>query len=248
MKMPGNTHKWSLRETLQQYQRSHKDSRNYLTRINKVLIFGKVETNPKWHNAIGTEALFSFTMEVQRSEGENDHIPVIISNALIKRNNLPRPLKGTYLEIAGQLCTYDLIIDGAREPSLYVLSKAVSLRSHKEYIERNIGKNAVFLEGYVTESPIHQRTSDNRHITEFVMTVPSRYNTAYYIPCVMYDSYARLATKLKVGDLMSFYGHIQNMSHASQLNSGHLLKEYCTKHEVIVVDVNSSPMFSRANI
>lgn len=241
--MPKNIPKWPLQETINQYELSH-NSPNVFSRANKTIIFGRAITDLILHHSVKNESFFSVTLEVERSDSSVDHIPVLISKSLIKKKDLPLALTGTWLEIAGQFRSYDLIVDGARKHPLFVFAKAVSVFTRESRIQRRIGKNAIFLDGYVAEYPILRFVCDNTDVAEFILAVPGRYQNLHLIPCTLYGKYARFASKMKYGDFITLYGQIQsNMYSPYRI---HPIPDYNTEYEVSVVDILAAPMFRRA--
>lgn len=244
--MPGNTHKWSLRETIRQYEKTQKNSRDYFMSNNKVIIFGKAETNLERHHKVEHEVFYCVTLEVVRTDGQVDHIPVLISSTIMQKKNLNNPFKGSFIEVAGQYRSYDLINDGARQVCLFVLAKNVSLFTKQARIQKRMGKNVIFLDGCVADYPIIHFANDNMEVTELVLEVPRNFAKFYYIPCIMYGKYAELATTLRAGDYMAFYGQIQNRQRSIYNNAFICMCDYCTTHQVLVTDIQTSPMFRRA--
>ena len=244
--MLGNMRQWSPREIIRQFEETRPSTKDYFTNNNKVIIFGQAETNLKWHHRAGNEIFYCVMLKVRNDNGKDDHIQVLISKHIMQEKQMENPFIGRFIEITGQYRSFDIILDGARQVSLFILAKKVSLFSKQTRIEKRMGKNAIFLDGYVADYPvIHFATKDTEK-TELIMAVPGGYGKTYHIPCIMFGKYARLATTLKSGDYMSFYGYIQDKQHFTYKYEYGVMCEYCTTHEVRIVDIQTSPMFKRA--
>lgn len=233
--------KKKYRDAICQYEQSH-ETKDVFSRENKALIFGKAETELKWHHSVKGENFYSVTLEVQQSEQQANHISVLISEKLMKKKNLTALSIGTWIEVAGQFRSYDLIIDGSRQTPLFILAKSISIFTRQSRIDKRIGKNAVFLDGYVTDYPILHFVCNDRKTTEMILKVP-RWNNVELIPCVLRGKYAQLATKLKGGDDITFYGYIQNKKCSHNHYPPASMRDYSTAYEVVVMDILRSSMF-----
>ena len=91
------------------YLRGEVNLTNLLMESNKVLLFGKVVSEPKFSHEVFGENFYEFSIEVNRLSESSDIIPVIFSERLLDINDIKNELK---VQITGQYRSYNNQTDG----------------------------------------------------------------------------------------------------------------------------------------
>lgn len=168
---------------------------------NKVYLQGEVTSQPTYSHEVLNEGFYNMDISIPRLSGQNDIIPVTISERLLNSNNIK---VGDTIAIKGQFRSYNKI-EG--EKSKLVLT--VFVRELCE-IDDNSNPNIIEIYGYICKSPIYRTTPFNREITDVLMAVNRSYNKSDYIPCITWGRNARFVGELPVGTKLEMVGRIQS--------------------------------------
>jgi single-stranded DNA-binding protein len=179
-----------------------------LSTNNKVFLMGTVKTEPSFSHEMYGEGFYDFFLAVPRLSGQEDVIPVTVSERLIKTT-----LKaGDKVALDGQFRSYNKLIDGKSK-----LMLTVFVRDFLEYDEFAQNPNSVELNGYVCKEPIYRTTPFNREICDILLAVNRSYNKSDYIPCIAWGRNARFAHEISVGTNVTVAGRIQSREYNKKL-------------------------------
>jgi len=147
-------------------------------------------------------------LEVPRLSDTVDVLPVTISERLIINMEL---CLGTYVEIKGQLRSYNRYINNSSRLILTVFARDIQILEEEENINELLRTpNKIYLDGYICKSPIYRTTPFGREIADLLIAVNRSYNKSDYIPCIAWGRNARFCEKLLVGDHIKLWGRIQS--------------------------------------
>ena len=178
------------------------------TQSNKVYLCGSVESQPKYSHELYGEGFYEFLLKVPRLSGQNDIIPLTVSERLIKDTDLSI---GARIALNGQFRSYNKMAD---EKSKLMLT--VFVRDFCEPIEEN--PNTVELSGYICKPPIYRTTPFNREICDLLVAVNRAYNKSDYIPCIAWGRNARFVKSVEVGQKLTIQGRIQSREYVKKLS------------------------------
>ncbi len=179
-----------------------------LTTNNKVFLMGTVKTEPAFSHEMYGEGFYDFFLSVPRLSGQEDVIPVTVSERLIKD-----PIKvGCKVALDGQFRSYNKLVDGRSK-----LMLTVFVRDFLEYDENSQNPNSVELNGFVCKEPIYRTTPFNREICDILLAVNRSYNKSDYIPCIAWGRNARFAHDVAVGTNVTVIGRIQSREYNKKL-------------------------------
>jgi single-stranded DNA-binding protein len=174
---------------------------------NAVILVGKIVTSPTLME-IKNRSYCSFNLEVRRSSGVPDTIPIICSI-----NKLHLQL-GDRVEVSiGEYRSYNIPNGGRMKLLLTVFAKEV----HKLYTNMP-DTNNIELSGYVCKEPVYRKTPKNRTICEILLAVNTRSGWSVYIPCIIWGELANECKDLPVGDKIGIQGRVQSREYEKRIN------------------------------
>ena len=176
---------------------------------NKVFLQGKVASEPVFSHEIFDEAFYNLNLAIPRLSGQEDVIPITISDRLLADKKLQI---GDLIAIKGQFRSYNKIED---EKSKLILT--VFVREICDY-DQNVNPNTIEIFGYICKSPIYRTTPFNREITDMLMAVNRSYNKSDYIPCITWGRNARFVGSMPVGTKLEVVGRIQSREYLKKYN------------------------------
>ena len=176
---------------------------------NKVFLQGKVTSEPTFSHEIFDEAFYNLNLAIPRLSGQEDIIPITISDRLLADKKLKI---GDMIAIKGQFRSYNKIED---EKSKLILT--VFVREICDY-DQNANPNTIEIFGYICKSPVYRTTPFNREITDMLMAVNRSYNKSDYIPCITWGRNARFVGSMPVGTKLEVVGRIQSREYLKKYN------------------------------
>ncbi len=183
---------------------------NYKEKINnKVYILGEVLTKAAFSHEVYGEGFYEMNVSVKRLSGQNDILPVTISERLIEANKLQ---VGSRLCAIGQFRSYNKVVDGKSKLMLTVFVRELC---GEEY-EQN--PNSIALSGYLCKPPIYRTTPFSREIADMLIAVNRAYNKSDYIPCIAWGRNARFVKNLAVGEKIALSGRIQSREYTKKIS------------------------------
>ena len=173
---------------------------------------GAVLSELKFSHKTYGEIFYTFVLGIERRSGYIDEINIMVSERLIF-DNTPRP--GDYVEIKGQVRTYNELSEGRNKLNVVVFAKEI-------YMSENFGynENYVYLEGFLCKEPLKRTSPLGREICDLMLAVNRMYNKSDYIPCIAWGRNAGYAESLGVGTKLSVEGRIQSREYRKKLEDG----------------------------
>ena len=163
------------------------------------------------HKTYG-EIFYTFVLGIERRSGYIDEINIMVSERLIFDNP---PREGDFVEIKGQIRTYNEIVDEKNKLNVVVFAKEM-------YQSENFGynENYIYLEGFLCKEPLKRTSPLGREICDMMLAVNRMYNKSDYIPCIAWGRNAGYAEKLGVGTKLALEGRIQSREYKKKLDDG----------------------------
>ena len=163
------------------------------------------------HKTYG-EIFYTFVLGIERRSGYIDEINIMVSERLIFDNP---PREGDFVEIKGQIRTYNEIVDEKNKLNVVVFAKEI-------YQSENFGynENYIYLEGFLCKEPLKRTSPLGREICDMMLAVNRMYNKSDYIPCIAWGRNAGYAEKLGVGTMLALEGRIQSREYKKKLDDG----------------------------
>ena len=194
---------------------------NYLEN-NYLTLVGKVTGEKKFSHEIYGERFYIFNLEIPRLSGNEDIIPITVSERLIKEDTLQ---EGKKLLIKGQFRSYNSYENEKNRLILTVFAKDImELQENEdeenEMVRKDIITNEVVLVGYICKKPIYRQTPFGREISDLLLAVNRAYNKSDYIPCIAWGRNARFCQNLEVGTEVKVVGRVQSRAYEKKHEDG----------------------------
>jgi single-stranded DNA-binding protein len=195
---------------------------NYLEN-NYLTLVGKVTGEKEFSHEIYGERFYIFKLAIPRLSGNEDIIPITISERLIGEDTLQ---EGKNLLVKGQFRSYNSYENEKNRLILTVFAKdVIEVEESKEDEENEIVKkdtitNEVILIGYICKKPIYRQTPFGREISDILLAVNRAYNKSDYIPCISWGRNARFCQNLEVGSQVKIVGRVQSRTYEKKYEAG----------------------------
>lgn len=197
---------------------------NYVTeKNNKVYVMGEIVSDAVFSHEVYGEGFYEFFVKVMRLSGQEDILPITISERLIAAGSLRQ---GSTICALGQFRSYNKLENGKSRLMLTVFVRELL----EEVPSRN--PNSIVLSGYICKPPVYRTTPFNREIADLLIAVNRAYNKSDYIPCIAWGRNARFVRGLNVGDKIALSGRIQSREYQKRLSEDEV--KTMTAYEVSV--------------
>jgi len=163
------------------------------------------------HKTYG-EVFYTFVLGVERRSGYMDEINVMVSERLIYENP---PRINQFLEIKGQIRTYNEILEGKNRLHVVVFARELYPCEDFGYYE-----NYIYLEGFLCRKPVKRVSPLGREICDMMVAVNRMYNKSDYIPCIAWGRNAGFGEQLCVGTKLMLEGRLQSREYKKKLEDG----------------------------
>ncbi|HCY52282.1 MAG TPA: single-stranded DNA-binding protein [Clostridiales bacterium] len=176
---------------------------------NKVYLSGKVVTKADFSHEVYGESFYEMTLAVERLSGQEDKLPITVSERLLKDKNVG---VGSVITVAGQFRSYNKLVDGKSKLMLTVFVREILDEAASD------NPNGIILCGYVCKPPVYRTTPFNREIADVLLAVNRSYNKSDYIPCIAWGRNARFVRSLPVGEKLAVSGRIQSRDYQKKFS------------------------------
>jgi len=192
------------------------------------VLVGKVTSDKTFSHEIYGESFYVFNLEIPRLSGNEDIIPVTISERIIANFDLEI---GKKVFVEGQFRSYNSYEGERNRLVLTVFAKDI-----KEYEEQAVEEdevehrqgpeqsNEVVLTGYICKKPIYRKTPFGREIADILLAVNRAYNKSDYIPCIAWGRNARFCENMPVGTEVKVSGRVQSRTYEKKISEDQVEK------------------------
>ena len=149
---------------------------------NKLHLTGTVTQSPVYSHEVCGEEFYETKLSVPRLSGQEDVIPVTVSDRLLTRNELK---VGERISIYGQFRSYNKP-EGEHSRLILTAFAREILPADDE-----VNPNTIEILGYICKQPVYRTTPFKREICDVLLAVNRAYNRFVYIPCFMWGRNAR---------------------------------------------------------
>lgn len=191
---------------------------------NKVKLTGTIVSEPLFSHEMYGEQFFNLFLEVKRTSGVADIVPLTISERLF---NLEDKCTGTSVRVFGQFRSYN-----EHEGNKNRLVLSVFVREIERVVNDYDEENEIEIDGFVCKNPVYRKTPLGREIADVLIAVNRSYGKSDYIPCICWGRNAVYASGLPVGAHLKLTGRIQSRNYTKHYPDG--TEENRTAYEVSV--------------
>ncbi len=195
---------------------------NYLEN-NYLTLVGKVTGEKEFSHEIYGERFYIFKLGIPRLSGNQDIIPITISERLIGEDTLQ---EGKKILVKGQFRSYNSYENEKNRLILTVFAKDVmeveerEEEEENEMVKKDTITNEVVLVGYLCKKPIYRQTPFGREISDILLAVNRAYNKSDYIPCISWGRTARFCQNLEIGSQVKVVGRVQSRTYEKKYEDG----------------------------
>ena len=207
---------------------NHVENRN---KNNKVVLTGKVTGAPVYSHEVFGECFYVFDMDIQRTSGIIDTVPVMVSERMC---NIEDIKVGNSYEIIGQFRSYNK----KQESKSHLLLSVFTAEMRELDEEEFVGENSVVIYGYICKEPVYRKTPLGREIADLLLAVNRAYNKSDYIPCIAWGRNARFVNNLGVGEKISLTGRIQSREYQKKISEDNTVTK--TAYEISISSISLS--------
>lgn len=189
---------------------------------NIVRISGNIVSQPEFSHRILGEGFYDVNVSVKRLSGQEDIIPLTVSERLMEGNNIEI---GNLIGAIGQLRSYNKQVGNRSKLVLRVFVRELMPPDED-------CPNVIEMEGFICKPTVYRTTPFKREIADMLIAVNRAYNKSDYIPAIAWGRNARYASSFEVGDKVHISGRVQSRIYQKQLDDGTF--EERTAYEVSV--------------
>lgn len=187
---------------------------------NHITLVGKVTSEKRFSHEIYGEKFYVFDLSVPRLSGNDDIIPITMSERLMPDGDIALNSK---IELEGQFRSYNSYDNGKNKLVLTVFAKDIKfLENQESEIEarKDFLSNEVTLYGYICKKPIYRQTPFGREIADILLAVNRAYGKSDYIPCIAWGRTARFCDNITVGTEIKIIGRVQSRPYEKKYEDG----------------------------
>lgn len=190
---------------------------------NKITLCGTVVEAPVFSHEVFGESFYTFKLEIKRLSGQNDVLPIIVSERLMSDKDI---ITGNRFLIEGQLRSYNILTENKSRLQLQTFAREIFSDDEGE------DTNQITLDGYICKMPIYRVTPFSREIADVLIAVNRAYGKSDYIPSICWGRNARYCQHLNVGDSIHIEGRLQSREYQKRIDEETVISK--TAYEVSV--------------
>ena len=189
---------------------------------NRIALCGRVTEAPRFSHSNHGQQFYLFTLAVDRLSGQQDHLRVLVSDAILSRFC---PAAGDTVTVTGQLRSFN---NKTGTGSRLVLS----VLAHGLIPGGTVPRNVIRLCGTICKEPVFRRTPMGREICDVILAVNRRYGRADYLPCIAWGIVAQRVGQMAVGEPLAAEGRLQSRTYRKLVNGSY---EDRTAYEISIM-------------
>jgi primosomal replication protein N len=202
---------------------------------NNITLIGVVEKEAEYSHEVFGEGYYIFMLKCLRTSGNEDVLPVMISDRL---TDIKEIKVGQAVAVLGQIRSFNKHTDNMKSKLiLTVFTREFEVLTQvSEEFNTNINTNIVVLDAYICKPPIYRCTPKGREIADILVAVNRPYGKSDYIPCIAWGRNARFAGGLEAGEHIQIQGRFQSREYAKKISDNEI--ETRVAYEVSVSKIN----------
>jgi Single-stranded DNA-binding protein len=176
---------------------------------NKVKLIGTVSSNFTYDHTVKNEKFFKFFLSIERTSGNIDIIPVVVSSKII---DTKKDLTGYAIEVTGSFRSYDENVNGVHKVLLYVFADYIKFTE-------DVDRNEIVLDGYICREPIYRTTPLGRQLTDTCIAVNRPFSKSDYLPVIFWSRNAVEVSNYPTGTHIAIKGRLQSRQYNKIINN-----------------------------
>lgn len=199
-----------------------------LLKNNNTVLSGTIISNPEFSHEVFGEQFFRLNLEVERTSGSADIIPLMVSERLIDVNDNWIDVD---VYVSGQFRSFN-----KHEENKNRLILSVFVRDIEIITDEYEDENEIILDGFICKDVVYRKTPLGREIADILVAANRSYGKSDYIPCIAWGRNARFTSTLSVGTHVQFVGRIQSREYIKKYEDE--TEEQRTAYEVSVSKID----------
>ena len=202
---------------------------------NNITLIGVVEKEAEYSHEVFDEGYYIFMIKCLRTSGNEDALPVMISDRLTDIREIK---VGQAVAVLGQIRSFNKHTDNMKSKLiLTVFAREFEvLTQDSEELPFEDNTNMVTLDAYICKPPIYRCTPKGREIADILVAVNRPYGKSDYIPCIAWGRNARFVGGLETGEHIRIQGRFQSREYAKKISDNEV--ETRTAYEVSVSKID----------
>ena len=193
---------------------------------NEITLVGTVHSKPEFDHSVRNHNFMKFYISINRLSEESDIIPVMVSD-MNNGYNIIR--EGERIFIVGVMRSFNEHAEDGNHLKVYVLANIVDYATTSDDI------NSVKMCAYLCKEAVYRETPLGTKITDLLLACNAPDNKrSFYIPSICWNSNAKKASFLNVGDKVFVTGRFQSRIYFKTLDREKGLKEERTAYELSI--------------
>lgn len=185
--------------------------------LNSIEISGRIAREPEYDHTVFGEVFYRMTVAVKRLSGNEDLLPVTVSERLLVLPEGGVPGNGERIRVSGQIRSYNRTTETGSHLLITVFAREISF---PEGEEPRRDSNTAELIGHICKPVIYRTTPFSREIADVLVAVNRRYGKSDYLPCIAWGRNARFAGSLVPGEAVLIRGRMQSREYQKKLPEG----------------------------
>ena len=203
---------------------------------NRIFIRGIIEDEFQYSHEIYGKKFYRTRVRVKRYNGEEDLIPILVSDFLIEKEMHNKLLKGKWVEAVGEFRSFNKSgEDGRSHLILFLFTNFINICENEEELKNVTSENLIYLDGYLCKPPVFRKTPLEKNITDLLIAVNRTNGKSDYIPCIVWGELARWAKKFEVRNRVTICGRVQSRIYFKKCPNDPQIGELRQVYEVSVM-------------
>ena len=150
---------------------------------NNITLIGVVEKEAEYSHEVFGEGYYIFMLKCLRTSGNEDVLPVMISDRLTDIREIK---VGQAVAVLGQIRSFNKHTDNMKSKLILTVfaREFETLTQDSEELPFEDNTNMVTLDAYICKPPIYRCTPKGREIADILVAVNRPYGKSDYIPCI----------------------------------------------------------------
>lgn len=184
---------------------------------NNITLIGVVEKEAEYSHEVFGEGYYIFMIKCLRTSGNEDVLPVMISDRLTDIREIK---VGQAVAVLGQIRSFNKHTDNMKSKLiLTVFAREFEvLTQDSEELPFEDNTNMVTLDAYICKPPIYRCTPKGREIADILVAVNRPYGKSDYIPCIVWGRTAKFVGHLPIGTHIEMTGRFQSRPYTKKIS------------------------------
>ena len=181
---------------------------------------------------------YTTKVRVLRLSGVEDLLPIVVSPSLISKNFLSGSVIGKWIEVAGEITSYNSKHkNGNNHVLLFLLARNINICNAESELQADKFSTIVYINGYLCKPPEFRETKYGKSLSRLIIATHNLGHIMNYIPSIAWSKFAYETKNFKLGESIQFYGRFQSRLYFKPLSSDFFGGEVRETYEVSIFTI-----------